>query len=106
MFLNKCPIQNKIRLNMTANNMKSIYNIVSKYASINFDDDKVQEIRFNNPKDASQLDELKRKAQQEQEELLRKADEIIRRRQEEAKKLNKDFLLKMQIPGVKENPEK
>ncbi len=99
MISNKCLFKKNLTL--------PIYKLVRKNASLDFDDENVDKnLNFTNPKEASRLDEFKQKSDRIQEDLARKADEIVRRRKEEAKKLNKDFLLKMQIPGVKEDPEK
>jgi hypothetical protein len=37
---------------------------------------------------------------------MRKAQELVRKRYEEIRKGNKEYLLKMKIPNVPENPEK
>lgn len=37
---------------------------------------------------------------------MRKAQELVRKRYEEIRKGNKEFLLRMKVPNVAENPEK
>ena len=41
-----------------------------------------------------------------QEDHMKRAQEMVKRRQEESKRNNKEFLMKMKIPGVKEDPDK
>jgi hypothetical protein len=48
----------------------------------------------------------KKKQAEESEAVLKRAHEMVRKRMEEAKRNNKEFLLKMKVPGVAEEPEK
>lgn len=41
----------------------------------------------------------------QEKEQMRKAHELLKKREEEMKKGNKEFLLKSQVPGVKDKPE-
>jgi hypothetical protein len=76
-----------------------------KCASFDIEKNLDDEIRFKDT-DKNHMEEWKRKAKEEQENVMRRAHEIVRKRQEEAKRSNKEFLMKMKIPGVKEEPEK
>jgi hypothetical protein len=96
MLVNKCS---KFQI-------KKLFNKISfKCATMDFEKNLDEDIRIKD-KDRNTLDDWKRKTKEEQDNVLRRAQEIVRKRQEEAKRSNKEFLLKMNIPGVKENPER
>ena len=73
---------------------------------MSFEDDLVEEFKMKGNKGKEHLEEWKKKTKEQQENVMRRAQEIVRQRQEEAKRSNKEFLLKMKIPGVNENPDK
>jgi hypothetical protein len=76
------------------------------FASFMDDDDVDTKVRFNDARQKDHIEELKRKEREEQENMLRRAHEFAKKRQDDVKKTNKEFLLKMNVPGVKESKEK
>jgi hypothetical protein len=96
MLVKKCP---KFKI-------KGLINKFSfKCASMEFEKNLDEDIKLKD-KDRNTLEEWKRKTKEEQDNVLRRAHEIVRKRQDDAKKSNKEFLMKMKISGVKEDPER
>lgn len=87
--------------------LKNFMNIKNKQFSATFlEDEEEEEMKFKDKEGREKYEEWKRKIKEDQESQMRRAQEMVRRRKEESKRGNKEFLLKMKIPGVKEEPEK
>jgi hypothetical protein len=83
---------------ITKNNKK----LFSSY----FNEDQEEELKFKDKESRRSYEEWKRKNKLNQDNEMMRIREIVRNRQEESKKSNKEYLLKMKIPGIKEEVEK
>jgi hypothetical protein len=87
-------------------NLKFLRSSNKNFTSMEFEENLDDKFKFKDDKDRNRMEDWKKKTQEESENVMRRAHEIVRNRQEEAKRSNKEFLMKMKIPGVKENPER
>jgi hypothetical protein len=79
---------------------------IRKFTKIEYEKNLDEDFTFKDEKGRKQMEDWKKRTQEEQENVMKRANEIVRKRQEEAKRSNKEFLVKMKIPGVNETPEK
>lgn len=90
-------------------NSKKLNNTILKTSRKYFgfiEDEMDDQIEFKDKTSRQSYEDWKRKTKEAQEDMMKRAHEMVKRKQEEAKRGNKEFLLKMKIPGVKEDPEK
>jgi len=71
-----------------------------------FMEDLDEEFKFKDKTSRQGYEDWKIKSKDMQDEHMKRVQEMVRRKQEESKRNNKEFLMKMRIPGVNEEPDK
>ncbi len=104
-FKNKLNFLHKINLTYAyINTFKPNNFTIRNFTS--FEDELEEQVQYKDKKSREGFEDWKKKTKEMQEEHMRKVQEMVRRRKDESKRGNKEFLMKMNIPGVSEEPEK